>query len=169
MWSYRHVGSTAGAPGFGLGVDEPSADAKVAQLDLTFSIQEDVGGLHVPVDDAMFLLQVQQRLHDLYTGNTHSQNARPHPSREERHSARVLNLPPRSSFRGSAPEWGPGFSSSASLHTFPWAPWRWTRRSEHKRLSLTSWRWKLTKISRINGPVPVTVRENWTELVWCHS
>lgn len=59
----RHVGSTAGAAGLGLGVDEASADAEVAQFDLTLRVQEDVGGFDVPVDDAVFLFQVQQRRH----------------------------------------------------------------------------------------------------------
>lgn len=63
--SHRHVGSTAGAPGLGLGVNEAAADAKVAQLDLTFSVQEDVGGFDVSVDDPVLFLQVQQRLHYL--------------------------------------------------------------------------------------------------------
>lgn len=63
--AHRHVGSTAGAPGLGLGVHQAPADAKVTQLDLTFCIQEDVGGFDISVDHTVFLLQVQQRLHYL--------------------------------------------------------------------------------------------------------
>lgn len=63
--THCHVGGAAGAAGFGLGVDEASADAEVAQFDLTFRVQQDVGGLDVSVDDAVLLLQVQQRLDDL--------------------------------------------------------------------------------------------------------
>lgn len=63
--THRHVGSTAGAAGLGLRVNEAPADAEVAQLDLTFSVQEDVGGFDIPVDDTVFLFQVQQGLHDL--------------------------------------------------------------------------------------------------------
>lgn len=54
--SHRHVGSTASAAGFSLGVDETSTDAEIAQFDLTFSVQEDVWGFDVPVDDTVFLL-----------------------------------------------------------------------------------------------------------------
>lgn len=63
--THRHVGSTAGTTSLGLRVNKAPADAKVAQLDLTFSIQENVGGFDISVDDTMFLFQVQQRLHDL--------------------------------------------------------------------------------------------------------
>lgn len=52
---YCHVGSTASTAGLGLGVDEASADAEVAQFNLTFRVQEDVGGFDVPVNDTMFL------------------------------------------------------------------------------------------------------------------
>lgn len=38
VFAYCHVGSTAGAAGLGLGVDEASADAEVAQFNLTFSV-----------------------------------------------------------------------------------------------------------------------------------
>lgn len=78
MWVFTHchVGGAAGAAGLGLGVDEASADAKVAQFDLTFSVQEDVGGFDVPVDDAMLLFQVQQRLHYLEQKHTHSKTVR---------------------------------------------------------------------------------------------
>lgn len=38
VFTYCHVGSTAGAAGLGLGVDEASADAEVAQFNLTFSV-----------------------------------------------------------------------------------------------------------------------------------
>lgn len=69
--THSHVGSTAGAAGLGLGVDESSADAKVTQLDLALVVQQDVGGLHVPVDHTVLLLQVQQSRHDLYT-HTHT-------------------------------------------------------------------------------------------------
>lgn len=72
VFTHRHVGGTAGTAGLGLGVDEASADAEVAQFDLTFSVQEDVGGFDVPVDDAMFLFQVQQRLHYLEHKPTHT-------------------------------------------------------------------------------------------------
>lgn len=65
VFTHRHVGSTAGAAGLGLGVHEASADAKVAQFDLAFSVQEDVGGFDVSVDDTMFFFQVQQRLYYL--------------------------------------------------------------------------------------------------------
>lgn len=68
--THRHVGSTAGTAGLGLGVDEASTDAKITQFDLTFSIQEDVGGFDVPVDDTVFLFQVQQRLHYLERKHT---------------------------------------------------------------------------------------------------
>lgn len=40
--THRHVGGAAGAAGLGLGVDEAPADAEVAELDLTFRVQEDV-------------------------------------------------------------------------------------------------------------------------------
>ncbi len=74
MWvfTHRHVGGAAGAAGLGLGVDEAPTDAEVAQFDLTFSVQEDVGGFDVPVDDAVFLFQVQQRLHYLEQKHTQS-------------------------------------------------------------------------------------------------
>lgn len=65
MFTHCHVGGAAGAAGFGLGVDEASADAEVAQFDLTFSVQQDVGGFDVSVDDTVLLLQIQQRLDDL--------------------------------------------------------------------------------------------------------
>lgn len=65
MFTHCHVGGAAGAAGLGLGVDEASADAKVAQFDLTFCVQQDVGGFDVSVDDSVFLLQIQQRLDDL--------------------------------------------------------------------------------------------------------
>lgn len=65
VFTYCHVGSTASAAGFGLRIDEASADAKVAQFDLTFSVQEDVGGFYIPVDYTMLFFQVQQCLHDL--------------------------------------------------------------------------------------------------------
>lgn len=65
LFAHRHISSTASAASLGLGVDEAPADAKVTQLDLTFSVEEDVGGFDVPVDDAMFLFKVQQRLHYL--------------------------------------------------------------------------------------------------------
>lgn len=65
VFAHRHVGSTASTASLRLGVDETPADAEVAQFDLTFSIDEDVGGLDVPVDDSMFLFQVQQCFHYL--------------------------------------------------------------------------------------------------------
>lgn len=65
VFTHRHVGGTASTAGLGLGVDKASADTKVTQFDLTLSVQQDVGGFDVPVDDAMLLLQVQQRLHYL--------------------------------------------------------------------------------------------------------
>lgn len=63
--TYCHVGSTASAPCFGLGVDKAATDAKVAELDLAPLIQQDVGGLDVPVDHPVLLFQVIQRLHNL--------------------------------------------------------------------------------------------------------
>lgn len=65
MFTHCHVGGAAGAASFGLGVDEASADAKVAQFDLTFRVQQDVGGFDVSVDDAVLFFQIQQRLDDL--------------------------------------------------------------------------------------------------------
>lgn len=65
LLAHRHVSGTAGAAGFSFGVDEAAADSKIAELDLTFSVQQDVWGLHVSVDDAMLLLQVQQSLYYL--------------------------------------------------------------------------------------------------------
>lgn len=53
--THSHVGSTAGAAGLGLGVNEASTDAEITQFDLTFSVKEDVGGFDVPVDDTVFL------------------------------------------------------------------------------------------------------------------
>lgn len=72
VYTHRHVGGTACTAGLGLGVDEASADPEVAQFDLTFSVQEDVGGFDVPVDDTMSFFQVQQRLHYLEQ-KTHTQ------------------------------------------------------------------------------------------------
>lgn len=63
--AHRHVSSAASTAGFCLGVDEAPADTKIAELDLAFSVQKDVRGLHVPVDDAVLLLQIQQSFHDL--------------------------------------------------------------------------------------------------------
>lgn len=63
--AHRHVGSTASTASLRLGVDETTADAEVAQFDLTFSIDEDVGGFDVSMDDSMFLFQVQQCFHYL--------------------------------------------------------------------------------------------------------
>ena len=56
--AHRHVGSTASTTSLGLGVDKATTNTEVAQLDLTLSIKEDVGGFDVPVDDTMFLFQV---------------------------------------------------------------------------------------------------------------
>lgn len=53
--THSHVGSTAGAAGLGLGVDEASTDAEITEFDLTLSVKEDVGGFDVPVDDTVFL------------------------------------------------------------------------------------------------------------------
>lgn len=120
MFTHRHVGGAAGAAGFGLGVDEASADAKVAQFDLTFRVQQDVGGLDVSVDDAVLFLQIQQRLDDL-------ERRKPSATRTHRATPEALffsHSPRLSSFRESAPGWDPGFSSSASQRTFPSAPWR---------------------------------------------
>lgn len=64
-FTHCHVGGAAGAASLGLGVDEASADAKVAQFDLTFCVQQDVGGFDVSVDDAVLFFQIQQRLDDL--------------------------------------------------------------------------------------------------------
>lgn len=77
--THCHVGGAAGATGFGLGVDEASADAKVAQFDLTFCVQQDVGGFDVSVDDAVLFFQVQQRLHDLETRKALSDSTPPPP------------------------------------------------------------------------------------------
>ena len=45
--TYSHVGPTAGVSGLGDGVDKLPTDPKVAQLDVTVPVQEDVGGLDV--------------------------------------------------------------------------------------------------------------------------
>lgn len=39
---YRHVRPAAGVSGFGDGVDQLAADAKVAQLDVALPVQQDV-------------------------------------------------------------------------------------------------------------------------------
>lgn len=120
--THRHVGGTAGAPGLGLGVNQASADAEVTQLDLTFGVQEDVGGFDVAVDDAVFLLQVQQRLHDL---TVTFKNIIKKTNKASAHLWETfIHLRPLSSFQGSALGWGPGFFSLASQHKYPSAPWR---------------------------------------------
>ena len=63
--TYCHVGSTASAPRFGFGVNKAATDAKVAEFDLAPLVQQDVGGLDVPVDHPVLLFQVIQRLHNL--------------------------------------------------------------------------------------------------------
>lgn len=65
LLAHRHVSSTASAAGFSFGVDQAAADSKIAELDLAFSVQQDVWGFHVSVDDTMLLLQIQQSLHYL--------------------------------------------------------------------------------------------------------
>lgn len=130
MFTHCHVGGAAGAASFGLGVDEASADAKVAQFDLTFRVQQDVGGFDVSVDDAVLFFQIQQRLDDLGEEEALSDlffffTPLPPPSHKATLDAVVFfNLLRRSSFRESAPGWDPGFFSSASQRTFPSAPWR---------------------------------------------
>ena len=59
----RHVRPTAGVPGLGNAVDQLARDAKVAQLDGARLVQQDVARLHVPVDDAEFLLKVGEGFH----------------------------------------------------------------------------------------------------------
>lgn len=54
--TYCHVGGTACTPSFSFGVDQAAADAEVTELDLAPLIQQDVGGLDVPVDHAVLLL-----------------------------------------------------------------------------------------------------------------
>ena len=63
--TYRHVGPAAGVPRLGDAVHQLAADAEVAELDVAAPVQQDVGGLHVPVDDLQLLLQVVERLHRL--------------------------------------------------------------------------------------------------------
>ena len=55
----RHVAPRADE-GVGHGVDEFAGDAKVADLDLSRAVHQDVGRLHVAVDDGVLLAQVAQ-------------------------------------------------------------------------------------------------------------
>lgn len=70
VFTHRHVSCTASAAGLCLRVNEASADAKVTKFDLTFGVQEDVGGFDVPVDDTVFLFQVKQCFHYLQQKHT---------------------------------------------------------------------------------------------------
>lgn len=126
MFTHCHVGGAAGAASFGLGVDEASADAKVAQFDLTFRVQQDVGGFDVSVDDAVLFFQIQQRLDDLERRKPSVTFFSPTPPSHKATLDAVFffNSLRLSSFRESAPGWDPGFFSSASQRTFPSAPWR---------------------------------------------
>lgn len=47
LWAYRHVGFAAGVHSLGHRVDQVAADAKVAHLHLTLSVDQHVGRLHV--------------------------------------------------------------------------------------------------------------------------
>ena len=58
--AYGHICSASGAPRFGLGILEPSRDAKVAEFHVASFVQEDVGRFDVAVDDAVLLLEVVQ-------------------------------------------------------------------------------------------------------------
>lgn len=76
VFTHCHVGSTASAAGLGFGVNKASTDAKVAKFDLTFSIEEDVGGFDVTVDDTMCLFKVLQRFHNLDETCTEDKDSR---------------------------------------------------------------------------------------------
>lgn len=60
--TYRHVRSTASGTCVRLGVHQSAANAKIAQLYIATLIDQDVGGLHVTMDDAVFVLQIGQRI-----------------------------------------------------------------------------------------------------------
>lgn len=58
--TYRHVRSTASGTCVRLGVHQSAANAKIAQLYIATLIDQNVGGLHVTMDDAVFVLQIGQ-------------------------------------------------------------------------------------------------------------
>ena len=55
----RHVAPRADE-GVGHGVDKLSGNAKVADFDVSRAVHQDVGRLHVAVDDGVLLAQVAQ-------------------------------------------------------------------------------------------------------------
>lgn len=62
FWGHVAHGPNDGAS---LGVDQLHAIPKVAQLDFSVGVQEDVGGLQVPVDHVQVLVKVDQTIQDL--------------------------------------------------------------------------------------------------------
>ncbi|CAN8030571.1 unnamed protein product [Ixodes persulcatus] len=57
---HRHVRLAAGVHGLGYGFDQVARDAKVAHLDVSLPVDEDVGRLHVAVDHVQLALETKK-------------------------------------------------------------------------------------------------------------